>query len=87
MTLRFFAIVSALVPALGGATPLAHPAAHAFAQSDQAGVIYHSTLYWPYVKTSALTANAAYVGDGSDPSYVRDQPNVFHEPVYDFSGG
>jgi len=87
MILRIFPIVSVLVPALRAATVLAQPAGHAFAQFDEAGVIYQSTPLWPYDKASVMIANAAYVGDGSDPSYLRDQPNVLHDPVYDFHGG
>ena len=87
MTLRIFPIVSVLVPALGtAATAMAQPA-HAFAQFDQAGIIYQSTPLWPYDQANAMAANAAYVGDGSDPSYMRDQLNVLHDPVYDFYGG
>ena len=39
------------------------------------------------MKTSALTANGAYVGDESDPCYERNQPNMLHEPVYSFYRG
>jgi len=87
MTLRIFPIVSVLVPALGAATALAQPAAHAFSQFDQAGIIYHSTPLWPYHRASAMAENTAYVGDGSDPSYRQDQPNVLRDPTYDFYGG
>jgi len=88
MILRIFPIVSVLVPALGAAaTAMAQPAAYAFGEFDQAGIIYQNTPLWPYDQPSAIAANAAYVGAGSDPSYGRDQPNVLHEPVYDFYGG
>jgi len=87
MTLRIFPIASVLVPALGTATAMAQPAAHAFAHFDQAGIIYQRTPLWPYDQANAMAANAAYVGDGSDPSYMRDQLNVLHDPVYDFYGG
>ncbi len=85
MAARMFTIVSALVPALGVATALARPAAHAFAQFDQAGIIYQSTLLWPYDRASAMAVSAAYVGDGSDPAYLRFQEQVTKEPGYSFS--
>jgi hypothetical protein len=85
MTASMFTIVSALVPALGVTTALARPAAHAFAQFDQAGITYQSTLLWPYDRASAMAANAAYVGDGSDASYLRFQQQVTKEPGYSFS--
>jgi hypothetical protein len=85
MTSRAFTIVSALVPALGVATALARPTAQAFVQFDQAGIIYQSTLLWPYDRDSAMAANAAYVGDGSDPSYLGFQQQVTKEPGYSFS--
>ncbi len=93
MTATMFTIVSSLVPALGVATALGQPAAHAFAQFDQAGIIYQSTLLWPYDRASAMAANAAYLGDESDPSDLRFQQQatssesaqVTKEPEYSFS--
>ncbi len=78
-------IVSALVPALGVTTALAQPAAHAFAQFDHAGIVYQSTLLWPYDRASAMAANSAYVGDGSDSSYLRFQQQMTKEPGYSFT--
>jgi len=75
MTLRTFPIVSVLVPAMGTATVMAQPAAHAFAQFDQAGIVYQSTPLWPYHQASAMAAYAAYVGTGSDASHP-DQPDL-----------
>jgi hypothetical protein len=85
MTASMFTFVSALVPALGVATALAQPTAHAFAQFDQAGVIYQRTLLWPYDRATAVAANATYLGDGSDPSYLRFQQQVTKEPGYSVS--
>ncbi len=82
MAIRIFSIVSALVPALGGTTALAQPTAHAFAQFDQAGIVYQSTLLWPYDEASAMAVNAACVSDGFDPSYLRDKEPQLNEPGY-----
>jgi hypothetical protein len=86
MVIRIFSIVSALVPVLGVATALGHPAAHAFAQFDQAGIIYQSTRLWPYDRANVTAVHAAYVGDGFDPSYLRDKEQQLDEPGYS-SGG
>ncbi len=67
MTIRTFAIVPAMVLTLGAATALAQPAARPFAQFDQA---------------VAGASNAAYIGDGSNPSYLRNQQLLTQEPGY-----
>jgi hypothetical protein len=85
MTARMFTIVSTLVPALGVVTARAQPAAYAFAQFDQAGIIYQSTPLWPYDRDSAMAATAAYGGDGSDPSYLWFQQQATKEPGYGFN--
>jgi hypothetical protein len=87
MAIRIFSIASALVPALGVATSLTQPVAHAFAQFDQAGITYQSTRLWPYDHVSVMFRNAAYVGDGYDPSYLRDKQHLMNEPGYSIPFG
>jgi len=85
MTLRIFPIVSVLVPAMGTATAMPQPAAHAFAQFDQGGLVYQGTPLWPYDQVSAMAAHAAYGGNGSAASHP-DQPDLLYEPVYEVDG-
>ncbi len=67
MTLTKFAIVPAMVLILGAATALAQPATHPFVQFNQA---------------VAGAANAAYIGGGSNPNYLRNQHLLTQEPGY-----
>jgi hypothetical protein len=85
MTVRIFAIVPAMVLALSAAIALAQPAAYPFAQFDQASPMVHSPSLRPYDQVSAKTANAAYVDDGSDPSYLQQQ--LMQEPGYSIGTG
>jgi hypothetical protein len=87
MTARIFAIVPAMVLALGAAAALAQPAAHRFAQFDQASFMDHSTPFPPYDQAIAMVANAAYIGDGSDPCYLQDQQELMDEPGYSIGTG
>jgi hypothetical protein len=72
MTMNLFAIIPTMVLALSAATALANPAANSPAQFDRAGVI---------------AASAAFVGDGSNPAYLRDQTQLRDEPGYSIGTG
>lgn len=85
MSVRSFGVVPVMVLALGAATALAQPAAHPFAQFDQASPVDHSPSLRPYDQVSATAANAAYVNDGSDPSYYQQQR--MQEPGYSIGAG
>lgn len=87
MSVRIFTIVPAIVLALGAATALAQPTEHPFAQFDQASPVDHSPSLRPCDQVSAKAANAAYVGDGSSPSYLRDQQQLMQEPGYSIGTG
>jgi len=83
MTSRIFAIVPAMALALSAATALAQPVAQPFAQFDHTSLMQHGTLLRPYDQA----ANAAYVSDGSDPSYLRTQQQLVNEPGYSIGTG
>ncbi|HTW69836.1 MAG TPA: hypothetical protein VME47_08130 [Acetobacteraceae bacterium] len=87
MILKVFSIIPAIVLALGSATALAQPAAHPFAQFDQAGLIEQGAPLRPYDQATAAAGNAAYVSDGSDRSYLRDQQQSMDEPGYSIGTG
>jgi hypothetical protein len=87
MTVKIVAIVPAIALALSAATALAQPRTRPFAQFDQTSLSSHSTPLRPYDQASAMAANAAYVGDGSDPSYLRQQQELTQEPGYSISTG
>jgi hypothetical protein len=87
MTVRIFTVVPAMVLALGATAALAQTAARPFPQFDQASLIDHSTVLLPYDQASVIAVNAAYVGDGSDPCYLRDQQELTREPGYSVGTG
>ncbi|HUB43932.1 MAG TPA: hypothetical protein VMB73_03015 [Acetobacteraceae bacterium] len=72
MTVRIFAIVPAMVLALGAATALAQPSADPLIHLDQA---------------SATVVNAAYIGDGTSPCYQQSQRELLNEPGYSVGTG
>jgi len=84
MTARIIAVVTAMGLALGDATVLAQPA---LAQFDHASVMDHSKPLQPYDQAAAVVANSAYVGDGSNPNYLRDQQQLVKEFGYSSSNG
>ena len=84
MTARIIAVFTAMGLALGDATVLAQPA---LAQFDHASFMDHAQPLRPYDQANAVMANAAYVGDGSDPSYLRDQQRLVEEFGYSSSNG
>jgi len=87
MTARIFSIVPAVVLALSATTALAQPAAQPFAQFDRASLIAHDTTHRPHDGAGAMVSSAAYVSDGSDPSYLRDQQALLNEPGYSIGTG
>jgi hypothetical protein len=87
VTVRIFAVVPAMVLALGAATALAEPVANPFAHYDQASAMDHSPPLRPYDQASKKAAGTAYVSDGSDPSYLREQRLLRHEPGYSVGMG
>ena len=87
MTTRILAIVPAMVLALSATAALAQPAAQPFAQFDQASLIDHGTALWPRDDVGTMVSNVAYVSDGSDPSYLRDQQALLKEPGYSIGTG
>ena len=87
MNAKIFAIVPAMVLALGVATAPAQPAANPVAQFDLVSRVDHNPLLRPYDQTSAMAAKAAFVGDGSNPSYLRDQQQLMNEPGYSIGTG
>jgi hypothetical protein len=87
MTARIFAMVPAVVLALGAATALAQPAAHPFAQFDRAKMLDRSAPLRPYDQASAAAMQGPYIGDGSDPSYLRMQQELLTEPGYSVGTG
>jgi hypothetical protein len=72
MTVRLFAIVPAMVLALGAATALAQPSADPLMHLDQA---------------SATVVNAAYIGDGTGPCYQQNHQELLNEPGYSVGTG
>jgi hypothetical protein len=87
MIARMFAIVPAMVLALGAATTQAEPAGHPHVQFRQARVIDHATPPRPFGQAGAEVTNAAYVSDGSDPSYLWVQKELLNEPGYSIGTG
>ena len=84
MTARIIAVVTAMGLAPGDATVLARPA---LARFDHVGLMDHSRPLRPYDQANAVMANAAHVGDGSDPSYLRDKRQLVEEFGYGSSNG
>jgi len=84
MTARIFAVITAMGLALSGTTALAQPA---FARFDHASLMDHSQPFRPYDQANAVMAIAAYVGDGSNPNYLRDQQQLLEEFGYSSSNG
>jgi len=84
MTARIFAVVAAMGLALGGSTALAQPA---LAQFDHASLMDHGQPVRPYDESNAVMATAAYVGDGTDPNYLRDRQQLLEEFGYRSSNG
>jgi len=68
MSVTIFVIVPAMVLAMGAGPALAQPAAYPFAQFEQASHMGDSPSLRPCNQVSAKATNAAYVGDGSNPS-------------------
>jgi len=87
MPAKIYALVPAMVLAFGAATALAQPAARPFVQSDQPGLIVHSVQLLSPNQGSAIATDAAYIGDGSDPSYISDQRKLLSEPGYSIGTG
>ena len=87
MTARMFAIVPAMVLALGTAAAQAQPAANPRLQFNQASMIDHGTPLRPFDHVSAKVTNAAYVSDWSDPSYQQVQKGLMNEPGYSIGTG
>jgi len=82
-----FAIVPAMVLALGAATAQARPAANQHLQFHEPSVINHATPPRPFDQVGAMVTNAAYVSDWSDPSYQQVQKELMNEPGYSISTG
>jgi len=87
MTAKLFATIPALVLALGTATALAQPAPRPFAQFDQTSLMGHGASLPPYDQGDAMAANAAFLSDGSSPSYLQDQRRLTDEPGYSIGTG
>jgi len=87
MTAKMFAIVPAMVLALGAATAQAQPATNPHVQLNQASVIDHATPLRPFDQAGAKATDAAYVSDGSDPSYLWVQKELLNEPGYSIGTG
>ena len=87
MTARMFAIVPAMVLALGAATARAQPASNPDLQFNQASVIDHSTPLRQSDLVGAKVTNAAYVSDWSDPSYQQVEKELMNEPGYSIGTG
>jgi hypothetical protein len=86
MTASMFAIVPAMVLALGAAAQ-AQPAANPHLQFRQTSVIDHATSLRPSDQVGASVTNAAYVSDGSDPSYLWVKKQLLNEPGYSIGTG
>jgi len=82
-----FAIVPAMVLALGVAMAQAQPAANPQVQFHQASVIDHPTPLRPFDQVGAKFTNAAYVSDWSDPAYRQAQKELMNEPGYSIGTG
>lgn len=87
MTAKICALVPAMVLAFGAATALAQPTATPFTQFNQPSLIVHSVQLRHYDQGSAIAADAAYIGDGSDPSYLGNQGKLELEPGYSVGTG
>ncbi len=87
MTARMFAIVPTMVLALGAATALAQPATNPVVQWHEASLIDHGMPLQPLEQVGAMVTNAAYVSDGSDPSYLQVQKELLNEPGYSIGTG
>ena len=87
MTTKIHALVPAMLLAFGAATALAHPAASPFAQSDQPSLVVHSVSLRPFDQGNAVTRDAAYISDGSNPAYLRNQNALINEPGYSIGTG
>jgi len=82
-----FAIVPAMVLALGAATAQAQPAANLHLQVNQARVIDHATSLRPFDQSGAKVTDAAYVSDWSDASYQQVQKELMNAPGYSIGSG
>jgi hypothetical protein len=87
MTVKMYAIVLVMAVALSAGPAPAQPGAYRFAQFDKANLMSQGTPLGPFTQASAAAANAARVGDGSDPSYRQDQWRVRHGPGYSVGTG
>lgn len=85
MTARIFPLVPVMVLTLATATALARSTVRPFAQFNQAGLMRYNTL--PYVAGDLVAVNAAFVGDGSTPGYLKEQQQLTHEPGYSVGTG
>jgi hypothetical protein len=66
MTKKIYAMVPAMVLAIGSATALAQPTVSPFAQYDRATLTENGALLRPYDQESAIAFHAAFVGDGTN---------------------
>ncbi len=87
MTARIFAIIAAMVLALGAATALAQPTAKALVPFQQASFIDHGKPPRLFERVGAKVTRAAFVSDGCDPSYLRVQKELLNEPGYSIGTG
>jgi hypothetical protein len=87
MNAMIFAIVPAMAFALDAAPAREQAAPYPVALFDSASRMDRSPLLRPYDPASAMAANTAYLGDGSDPSYLRDQEQLRNEPGYSIGTG
>jgi hypothetical protein len=72
MTAKIVAIIPVMVLVLGAATAVAQPTTHWSARFDQ---------------SSLMAATAAFVSDGANPSYLREQQQLRNEPGYSIGTG
>lgn len=100
---RHTVVTATLIALTAGMTPLAASAGNATSglsssQPLQPFVRFLQGSNWPsmnqslpgqvaYDRTSAVAMNAAYVSDGSDPSYLRDQQRLREEFGYSNGNG
>ena len=87
MTARIYALVPAMLLTFGAATALAQPTASPFTQFNRAGLTVHRVQLAPNGQGSAIAVHGPYIGDGSDPSYQRDQRELMNEPGYSIGTG
>jgi len=87
MNAKIYALVPAMMLALGATAALAQTSPRPFAQFDQASLMDHGAGFRPYDQGGAAARDAAYLGGGSDPSYLSDQTRLTTGPGYNIGTG